>query len=194
MISKEHLKILSEESGITKESAKYFGLKSVSKGIALPYYEIDGKKLPDRTKLVPPLENKKEPGRKVKYLQPKGTSLTCFFHPVDIVKILNPELMLLITEGEKKLIALHQIKELSNYPMVSYPGCWNWGQKDENGKLELSHNWNAIPFKDREIIWLPDTDFFTNHHTRKGMMRFANELTDRGAIIKVIDLRLEEDE
>lgn len=183
-----HLKLLELDSGIDKELATAFRLASSTKGIDFQYLNFEGKVIGKRTKLVPPIQNY-ETGKKVRYIQGKNSKLTCYFCKEDIPRILDSNIPLYITEGEKKAISLKGLKELREKPVVSYPGCWNWGRKNLNGELVLSDEWLKIPFFLREVIWLPDTDFYTNYHAHQGMMRFCLELKKKGAMVSLVDLR-----
>lgn len=187
-LKKEHQEILRNESQISPELAELFELRSSKKGIEFSYLNFDGVQIASRTKLVPAVVNK-ESGKRIRYLQGKGEEVTCYFCREDIEKIKDPAIPLFITEGEKKAICLKGVKGLRDKPVVSYPGCWNWGRKNKNGELGLSDMWSKIPLYLRDVFWLPDTDFYSNHHSHNGMMKFCSELQKRGAKVHLVDLR-----
>ena len=66
-------------------------------GIVFPYYDLKGEFIGARIRLSEPLIN--EDGKKIRYLQPKDASITCYFLPRSIPIILNVANRLIVVEG-----------------------------------------------------------------------------------------------
>jgi hypothetical protein len=187
-MKQEHLIRLYEESGLQAEtvltagvissdrmlSKKLFGMSHP--GIGFPYYNLSGALIGYRLKLEKPLKD-------VKYLQKKGTNLHVFFHRLDLLKIKNPEIPLVITEGEKKALALGQV--IKDQAVLSIPGCWNW---KESGRDGLASIWKDLPLQGRPVFFYPDSDFFFNPKVWKAGQAFVGALLKRGARVSLFPL------
>lgn len=154
-------------------------------GMAIPYYDLQGRIKGYRVGLKNPFLN--EEGRKVKYLQLSGLGNIPYFLKTDIQFILNPRFPLFCTEGEKKLLALKSITKFKDIPAVSFPGAHNWQKKESGG--QLTEGWEEIPVVGREIVLIADTDVFINPLVHLGYIRFIKAMIEKGAIVKLIDLR-----
>jgi len=183
IISKSEL--FSADSDLTQQ---IFKIKSSSGGIVFPYYKLDGELLDCRIRLDNPFEGKD--GKPVRYLQPKGTSLTCYFLKDDLPKLRDTGVPLWITEGEKKLLSIASLPESSSVVLASYPGCNNWTEK---GSGKLSEAWSSIPLSGRTVLWLPDSDYFTNIKVRRAGDKFLKQIVDAGAIVSIVSLVDEKD-
>ena len=123
------------ESGIDPEFGQKHGVYMSESGVCFPYFNLDGDQIGERIKLEPPEQYSDVNGKLIKkrYHQEKDSSLHCFFSKDHLAAILNPEIPLVITEGEKKCLKYAQ--DLPGFPVVSYPGVWNWVKKNRKGKF-----------------------------------------------------------
>lgn len=88
-----------------------------------------------------------------KYLQRKETGnhlYIPFSLPRDILN--DPTKRLYLTEGEKKALKACQ----EGLPCIALGGLWNWS----NGEGGLIDDFNKIELRIREIIVVPDNDWF----------------------------------
>lgn len=170
-----------------EESQRIFG--KPSDGLAFPYLNLTGELIGYRMRLDEALRD--ENGKTIqKYTQVKGTSLTAYFIECSIPKLMNVECPLFITEGEKKLLSLLSTSLTAEGAVVSYPGCWNF---KESGKEEFSEIWDQIPLLNRTVNWLPDTDFFHNPNVYAAGLKFLELLLQKGALVKIINLDLDDE-
>ena len=202
MILDKHIKLL-EQSGLSKEDAEAFGIKSLSAeevkerfnfdvaGIYFPYHDLDGNEIGGRVKLEKPVGD-------VKYAQEKGSSLTAYFNKNDARELKDEDIELKVTEGEKKIAKLRKELEAFNESCekkrdreeavcIGFPGCRNWKDKDCEG---LGEGWEGIPLENRPVTIYPDSDFFTNPQVNKGILDFVRTIHKIGAEVKIVDLRL----
>lgn len=128
-----------------------------------------------------------------KYLCPKGSVQMLYHLPSNRREILNGNLPLFITEGEKKLLSF-----ISNHPnpkrmgAVSFSGCWNYGKKGDDGARRLIDDFSLIPLTNRRVVLIPDTDYFYNSNVNKAMSELIRLLLLRGVRLELIDLRVNE--
>lgn len=126
-----------------------------------------------RYKLFPSITDKE--GHKLKYFQPPGSEVHLYYLSEIENKLADPSIPLIITEGEKKSLSLHQIDILT----VGLGGDWGWMQE---GK-PIS-DLNKIAWIGREVIIVPDSDAWTNQEIRNAYYSFAIEIQNRGADLK----------
>ncbi len=203
MINQEHAEKLKIESGIElevlekakvkscseEESYKFVGLSKP--GLAFPYYNKEGKFIQARLR-----KDNVEEGEG-RYHQSKGSKLLPYFLKENLPEIYDPACRLVITEGEKKLLSFYShfaVERDSKFGIIAAAGCYGFFQKDESGKRVLSEGFANIPVSGREIILIPDSDYFLNPEVKKAYDDLLEILSDKGATIKLVDLRNEEDE
>lgn len=195
-----HLKNLKEDSCISEEIIALAELESTTleraleavgmndTGILFSYYDFDGQVIGYRQRNDnPPIGMD---GKKIKYTQARGTSLCCYFIRSDAPRILDATIPLLVTEGEKKLLTVKSLQGFRDQAGVSYPGCWNMKMKGEDELVEI---WQTIPFEGRDVVWVPDTDFFCNPTVTSAGLFFVKCLAKAGAKIQLVDLRHDEE-
>ncbi len=139
-----------------------------------------------------------------KYLTAPSERNRLYFPPCDAALVTDPSIPLIITEGEKKCLALWRMAlELSNgtgrpvFLPVALPGVWNWrgvigsrinaaGERvAEKGVLP---DFDLIPWVDRKVTLLFDSNVSTNESVRAARTLLARELTRRGAVVWLADL------
>jgi hypothetical protein len=121
-----------------------------------------------------------------KYLQPPGSPNHLYFPPdLDLAG----DTPLIITEGEKKTLALWQ----ADFQVVGIGGVWNWCEKAEGGYRQpketkpipdLDRNWH------RPVTILFDSDGHDKPLVRLAAFRLARELAKRGAAVSILFLHL----
>jgi putative DNA primase/helicase len=137
-----------------------------------------------------------------KYLSPPARGNLLYFPPgVDPAILGNPDLPLVLTEGEKKTLALwrlanHHAQEPAFLP-VGLSGVWNWrgtiarqpgpdGRRvDVKGSIA---DLDRIVWKERRVHILFDSDARRNSDIERARRELAGELSRRGAHVFVIDL------
>lgn len=139
-----------------------------------------------------------------KYLSPPGKGSLLYFVPETPAQWLqDTQLPIVLTEGEKKTIALYQ---LAHYKIASHtphflplgmPGVWNW--RGKIGKIQgPKGEWRDIkgPIPDldrinwtgRKAIIIFDSNTATNPSVKQARSRLAKELKKRGAKVYYVNL------
>jgi hypothetical protein len=155
---------------------KLGGLASgVVSALAFPYPGCDGY---ERFKVW------REEGREgPKYLQKPGTPNHLY---VPTVTDLSGDETLLITEGEKKSLALSQ----AGFQTVGIGGVWNWRGKGEDNRSGESRPINDLDRVNwgRSVTIVFDSDGHDNSNIRLTAFRLARELSGRGATVSILFL------
>ena len=193
------------------EGAALLGRKKVKHlaGILFPFF-FPGERYPREFRIrvdSPEMEmvagNKIKP--KYKYLSPQQARPLLYFPPtVDPVDLDRTELPIIITEGEKKTLALARLatfQQDSNQPprwlAIGIPGVWNW-----RGTVEIAINakgervpvkgpipdLNRIAWKNRTVYILFDANVRTKPEVFQARRHLAAELLTRKATVILIDL------
>lgn len=117
-----------------------------------------------------------------KYLQKTGTPNYLYLLPgLDLAG----DSPLIITEGEKKALALWQ----AGFQVVGLSGVWNWVDKGEDYRQPKETK--PIPDLDRVNWCRPvtivfDSDGHDNRNVRLSAFRLARELSRRGAAVSIL--------
>ncbi len=185
----EHLADL-RRSGLTDATIRAAGIYTVNPGdigkkmggpangmvsaLAFPYLGCDGF---ERYKVWwEEVRRDKAP----KYLQKGGTPNHLYFPPgVDLAG----DSPLLITEGEKKCLALWQ----AGCQVVGIGGVWNWLMKGEDGESRPITDLDLANWK-RPAAIIFDSDGHDNPLVRQAAFRLARELAKRGATVSILFL------
>ncbi len=111
-------------------------------------------------------------GKKLRYLQPKGSGSHLYIPPIARQVLTDPYTPLRFSEGEKKSARACQ----AEIPTISIPGVWGF---TTNGQPidEL----NLIAYPNRELIYAPDSDAWPRPDLLNPAYAFGRELEDRGA-------------
>lgn len=192
-----------KRSGLSANDAKRLGCKPVSgkrakgmlgltkvnlpDGIIIPYYDIDGRKMPNAFRWRA-LRNytqrnrqtrKREPGPK--YRQPVGTKPWLYLCPLlDWAHISGP---VVITEGEKKAAAACKV----GIPTVGIGGVYSW-KVAKSDPDELLPEFDDVLDDDVTVEVCFDSDVDTNPNVSQALARLATALEKRGFDVKVIRL------
>jgi hypothetical protein len=171
-------------------------------GIVFPYRWPGTKdSVLDRLRLdSPPIEAGKA---QHKYLTASGSRNRIYFPPCDpaLVADVNPPLV--ITEGEKKCLALWRAALESNgtgkpaFLPIAVAGVWSWkgvvgiatnAKGERVSEKGVSPDFDRIAWMGRKVTILFDANAATNGSVQAARKHLARELTRRGAEVWIADL------
>jgi uncharacterized protein (DUF927 family) len=137
---------------------------------------------------------------KNKYLSPPGRANLLYFPPATDPKILqDPSIPAIITEGEKKALALARFyadREEVRL-IIGLPGVWNWRgtvgkETNANGKRQdvkgVIADLNRIVWPDRETELCFDVNVKSKPEVAAARRELAKELTNRSCTVRMVDL------
>ena len=141
----------------------------------IPFTDADGRNgyarvKPDRPRL--------SGGKPIKYESPKGQPNQIYLPPGVADVLADPKRAFLLTEGEKKALCLAQ----NGFPCIGLVGVLGWKEK---GRESLLPALERIPWKDRLVYIVFDSDIATNEDVQSAEARLAVHLQNRGAKVKV---------
>jgi putative DNA primase/helicase len=150
----------------------------MSPSLVFPYVGVDGSNGYCRVK---PDDPRTCQGRSVKYESPKGRSNQVYLPPRSRCRLDDPQEMLLITEGEKKALALDQ----AGFVTVGLVGVWGWKVARQQRLLpELE----TLPWSGREVRIVFDSDVRQNPDVLNAETMLAAILRRQGACVRVVRL------
>jgi putative DNA primase/helicase len=176
-------------------------------GIAIPYFQPNDSDNPREYRLrrdQPDYEHNGggELKEKGKYLSPPGRSNMLYFPPgVGTDELGDTKLPCVITEGEKKTLALYRLaNEGSGNPRfmpIGVSGVWNW--KGTIGKTSASNgsradvkgvipDFDLIEWQGRDVTILFDANVQSNQSVWSARQSLARELAKRGANVLYAEL------
>lgn len=123
-------------------------------------------------------------GKEQRYSQPPSSSTSLYLLLQDIEKIKNRFIPLIITEGEKKHLSLKS--HLNEFAIISMPGCYGYMKEGE-----VSDEYDLIPFENREVYFVGDSDFRTNRNVFNGYVKLIKYLISKKAKVFLVDLSVE---
>jgi hypothetical protein len=142
-----------------------------------------------------------------KYLSPPGRGNLLYFMPGTPPQLLDdPALPIVITEGEKKCIALwrlawHDISDAAERPHflpAALPGVWNWrgtvgketGPNGERVDVKgVIPDFSRITWASRKVVIAFDSDVKTNDNVRAARRELARHLIhERGALVHFLEI------
>lgn len=136
-----------------------------------------------------------------KYLAPAASRNALYFPPLDPADLQNTTTPLIITEGEKKALALwrlatHASRALQFVP-IAISGVSNWRgtigrTTDHNGRPQAEKgaipDWGRIQLRGRKVIILFDKDASTNPRVRFARFSLSRWLQRQGASVFIADI------
>ena len=171
-------------------------------GMVFPYYwPGDQHVLMHRVRLDTPLP--KPDGKPMKYACAGGQRQHLYFPHCPPALLTDTSKPLIITEGEKKCLALWRMsleKGMTFLP-VAVGGVWNWqgvtgAETDEKGSRYRVRSplpdLDRIAWKGRKVIILYDANAATNEDVWWARRKLASELMHRGARVLIASLPVEE--
>jgi hypothetical protein len=135
-----------------------------------------------------------------KYMGAPGDANRLYFPPSTSIEDLSSSIPIIITEGEKKTLALAGFyRDTLGQPalIVGLSGVWNWrgsagktvadnGQRvDIKGPLP---DLDAIRWKERDVLIVFDANTATNQKVASARRRLRNMLLKRGAAVRLVDI------
>lgn len=134
---------------------------------------------------------------KIKYLVYTGTKNGLYFiRDVNAEDLKNPHLPLILTEGEKKTLALENLAtyktDTRRFVSVGISGVWNWKGKISKKEKGPIPDFQQIELKHREVILIFDSDVATNKNVAIARNALAEWLTTQGARVFTVDAPISE--
>lgn len=152
----------------------------------------------------PDLEQKADGSTKEKgkYLSPPGrASLLYFVRGTPAEWLTDEKLPIVITEGEKKTIALYRLAFHNSSSPRFFPiglaGVWNWrgvvgrtadGRGERREVKGVITDFDRIVWRGRAVYIVFDSDVATNEKVRAARYGLTKELNRRGATVRLVDL------
>ena len=132
-----------------------------------------------------------------KYAQAKG-SVNCFYYAPRCTReqTQDANLRVIITEGEKKVLALHGVFG-EQALVLGIAGVWSWKGRAESdvGEDGAEIRRTAVMSDIERVIWsgrtvqiVFDADVRTNKGVKGARSGLAKELTSRGAVVQFVDV------
>jgi hypothetical protein len=151
-------------------------------GLVIPYRDLQG--TVNCFARVRPHDPRVRGGQPIKYEQPVGKSPRAYFPVGSLAKLRDGTSPILISEGEKKVLALSQFKVAA----VGIGGVWCWKKK---GTDELIDDLATITWRGRDVYivfdWDPKAE--TRQQTAGSARRLARALRKAGAEeVYIVDL------
>jgi hypothetical protein len=161
-------------------------------GNAMTFRNADGVVRPFiRLKPLKPRDDKKKPGKSIKYESPIGATPRAYFPPGTRSVLADPAVALLITEGEKKSLAADQ----HGFRCIGLGGVWAWQAsrpEDKEGKKigarELIEDFAAVAWAGRRVFIVYDSDLAEKAEVQWAEWHLAEQLRSRGADVRVVRL------
>jgi putative DNA primase/helicase len=195
-----HKKELIDGSGLSEETVLKAGIRSETNvkkvktllnwsrmsarsatGIVFPFPDQEGK--PNGYCRFKPDSPRKDraSGKPVKYESPRGAANHVYYPPSTISVLADVSVPLLITEGEKKSLKADQ----DGFRCIGLVGVFGWKPKNCERLLpELG----AIPWKGRSVFIVFDSDAAEKENVADAERRLAAQLTNHGAVVKIVRL------
>jgi putative DNA primase/helicase len=152
--------------------------KRMGAAIVFPFRRRDGSHGYSRLKFDNPRTIR---GKIAKYESPVGQPNEVYLPPGVAEVLEQPNIELLITEGEKK--ALKAMQE--GFPCIGLVGVYGWKDAKSERLLPALEN---IPFLGRRVYICLDSDAADNPNVREAESRLAKQLTNLGAVVRVVRL------
>jgi len=114
----------------------------------------------------------------VRYLSPSGQGNRLYFPPGSAARLEQPDLEVLITEGEKKALAIYQ----AGFQAVGLIGVYGWRVPKHE---QLLPEFEPIGWNGRRVTIAFDSDLCRNHDVKNAAHRLAAALANRGAVVRI---------
>lgn len=209
-LSDKHLKMLTEESGISEQVIRERGYRTITSegdlvqygfspaqrrvpGLLIPLHTTDGKVglhvyRPDNPRTY---ENRGKrdsdglrPVKVLKYEIPKDTGVRVDCPPACLKKLKNPGIILYITEGQKKADSLATAGACT----IDLLGVWNFKGRNEFGATTILADFDFVAWENRSVRIVFDSDVMYKPSVRQAMERLTEILQRKGATVSAIYL------
>jgi hypothetical protein len=208
-LSQQHLDML-HASAISDDVIRARGYKTISDcnelkqlgfsssqcrvpGLLLPLHTTDGQVglnvyRPNNPRVVEDKQKKNpdgtHPNKVLKYEIPKGAGVRLDCPPQGQPNLINPNIPIWITEGQKKADALASLGECA----IALLGVWNFKGKNTYGGITFLADWDFIALNNRDIRIVFDSDLMNNQQVRQSLKRLIELLQRKGAKVSVVYL------
>jgi len=201
MLSESHVRDM-QSSGLQEISIRASGVYSVARGeakailgfdpggpgLAFPYVGTTNGNGEPFTRIKPDHPFKDSDGRLAKYLTAKGATNHLYIPPTYRKKdLLNRELPVILTEGEKK--ALKGAQEFKDFVVIALPGVWCFKAKNSR----LIPDFQRLAWKDRAVYIVYDSDVTTKREVRQAEDTLAGQLDRLGPHVYICRIPSAED-
>ena len=143
-----------------------------------------------------------KPKERAKYLAPSGRGNMLYFVPGAMPEALSDtSLPVLITEGEKKTLALHRLStwhaDQPRWFVVGLCGVWNWrgtvgkGSGPDGERRDIKGviaDFDRLVWDERIVYIVFDSDVHSNRTVAAARRQLADELRSRGARVQLVTL------
>ncbi len=154
--------------------------KRMASGIVFRFRDSVGN-LNGYARFKPDTPRKDRNGKPIKYESPRGQPNHVYIPPGTVAALSDSSVTLLATEGEKKSLAADQ----AGFKCLGLVGVFGW--KDSK-RERLIPDLELIEWKGRQVRIVFDSDITSNLNVLDAECRLAAQLTNHGAIVKVIRL------
>jgi hypothetical protein len=158
------------ESGLTDMTIAANGMHTANNALRFPYRNLKGE-------VNCFYRDKPHSGKPAKYVQPKASSLRAYFPTGSLDKLNDGRSRVVITEGEKKALAVSQ----TDLAAVGIGGIWSGCKPPKTS--ELIDDLAAIEWDGRDVYIVFDNDekAATRNDAQAAMQRLATALKSAGA-------------
>jgi len=147
--------------------------------LVYPYFDAAGQTVLSRLK---PDSPRIDPcGKPIKYESPRGASNRAYFPPGVREQVHPPGQTVLITEGEKKALALAQ----AGYAVIGLVGVYGWKR---SRREQLIDELEEVDWNGRDVVIVFDSDVSSNPDVQHAEARLAGHLRQRGANVRAVRL------
>jgi len=117
---------------------------------------------------------------KSKYVWPAGVRQAVDVHPWSRPYLLDRDVPIIITEGIKKADAIVAACARENLRAVvlAVNGCWGWRSRVDGGSIAIQ-DFHDIPWDDRKVYIVSDSDYRTNNDVAAGWQGCATYLSSK---------------
>ena len=150
--------------------------------LVIPFFHADGSRN-GFARIKPSRPRTDKDGKKIKYEQPRGVSPRVLFTSSAAAVAQDASVDLILTEGEKKAWAIHQV----GFAALGLCGIWAW-MKGKSDPRELVDDLAGVEWAGRRVGIIFDTDQKRNPNVNQARAELARVLTDLGAVVFLIDL------
>ncbi|HKB02241.1 MAG TPA: DUF3854 domain-containing protein, partial [Gemmataceae bacterium] len=159
--------------------------------LLLPYFDLDGDPVAGYVRAKPdcPPPARKEGDKPAKYLSPTKAPIRAYFPPGAGAAIRDASRPVVLTEGEKKALAVWQCE----VAVIGLAGveCWSRRRsKGADGRAQgprrLLDDLAGLPWRGRVVHLLFDSDIAQKRDVQRAEASLARVLTDLGAVVKLV--------
>jgi len=209
-LSENHLKMLTDESGISDQMIQARGYRTITSegdlvqfgfspaqrrvpGLLIPLHTTDGKiglhvYRPDNPRTYEDRSKREADGLRpvkvLKYEIPKGAGVRVDCPPACLKELKNPTIPLFITEGQKKADSLASQGAYT----IDLLGVWNFKGRNEFGGTTILADFDFIAWENRLVRIVFDSDVMYKPSVRLAMERLTEILQRKGATASAIYL------